>query len=241
MIPKIIHYCWFGQISKPNFVEKCISSWHKYLPDYQFIEWSDKNFDVNYCQYSSEAYQKGKYAFVSDVARAYALYKYGGIYLDTDVEILQSFDHLLVHRSFWGFEAGNYIATSTIGSENGNELIKEYIDQYSDRQFINSDGSFDVTTNVSIVTKLLQKRGLSLDDVKQVIGTDNIVLPKRYLSPYDSRTGILSIHSDTMAIHYYSNTWNATIWFWIKRSVKNCTAKILGEKNSEKLWLRKNN
>ncbi len=237
MIPKIIHYCWFGHGSKPPFVDRCISSWRKYLPDYQIFEWNDKNFDCDCYAYSKEAYHKGKFAFVSDVARAYVLYHHGGIYLDTDVEILQSFDQLLAHRSFWGFEAGKYIATSTIGAVKGNEIIKEYIDQYAGRKFIQEDGSLDLTTNVSIVTQLLQRRGLILENVQQVIDDDNIVFPKRYFSPYDSRTGVLSIHSDTIAVHYYSNTWNSTHWFQLKRMLKNFVAKIFGEKFSEMLWL----
>jgi hypothetical protein len=237
MIPRIIHYCWFGHGPKPTFVERCISSWRKHLPDYQIIEWNKKNFDCNYCRYSSEAYQMGKFAFVSDVARGYVLCNHGGIYLDTDVEVLRSFDHLLVHRSFWGFEAGNYIATSTIGAEKGNELIKAYIDQYSGRRFLQSDGSLDLTTNVAIATNLLQQRGLILDDAQQVIGDDNVVYPQRYFSPYDCRTGVLSIHSDTIAVHYYSNTWNSTIWFRFKRMLKNSIAKIVGEKFSRLLWL----
>lgn len=237
IIPKIIHYCWFGDNPKPAFVEHCISSWRQHLPDYQIIEWNKKNFDCNCCPYSREAFQMGKFAFVSDVARAYALYHQGGIYLDTDVEVLQSFDHFLAHRSFWGFEAGKYIATSTIGAEKGNELIKAYIDQYSGRQFIQNDGSVDLTTNVSIVTQLLQKRGLILDDVQQVIGDNNIIYPQRYFSPYDCRTGVLSIHSDTIAVHYYSNTWNSTRWFRFKRMLKNSVAKVAGEKFSKVLWL----
>jgi len=239
MIPRIIHYCWLGDSPKPTFVESCISSWRKHLPDYQIIEWNPKNFDYNYCLYSREAYQKGKFAFVSDVARGYALYHHGGIYLDTDVEVLQSFDHLLSHRSFWGFEAGNYIATSTIGAEKGNELIRAYLDQYSGRRFIQDDGSMDLTTNVSIVTALIQQRGLILKDSRQVIGNDNVVYPQRYFSPYDCRTGVLSVHSDTISVHYYSNTWNSTRWFRFKRMLKNSVAKIVGEKFSNLLWLRK--
>jgi hypothetical protein len=237
MIPKIIHYCWFGHGPKPPFVDRCISSWHKHLPDYKIVEWNTNNFDYNYCPYSREAYQMDKFAFVSDVARAYVLYHHGGIYLDTDVEIFKSFDHLLDHRSFWGFEAGKYIATSTIGAEKENELIKEYIGQYAGRRFLQSDGSLDLTTNVSIVTNILQQRGLILNDAQQVIGDDNIIYPQRYFSPYDSRTGVLSIHLDTIAVHYYSNTWNSTRWFRLKRMFKNFIAKIVGEKLSKALWL----
>ena len=239
MIPKIIHYCWFGGTPKTAFIESCISSWRKHLPGYDIVEWNPKTFDCNYCRYSQEAYQAGKFAFVSDVARAYALFHEGGIYLDTDVEVRQSFDPFLVHRSFWGFEAGMFVATSTIGAEKGNELIEEYLDQYDGRRFILDDGSRDVTTNVSVTTKIFQRRGLMLNDSQQVIGDGNLVYPQKYFSPYDSRTGVLSLQPETVAVHYYSNTWNSTPWFRLKRMLKNSTARIVGKKISTMLWLRR--
>ena len=115
-IPKIIHYCWFGGKEKPKQVKKCIESWKKHLSDYQIIEWSEKNFDVNQFQYTKDAYAAKKYAFVSDVARVKALLEYGGIYFDTDVEVFKSFDDILDTKCLLGFEEGNYIATSMMGA-----------------------------------------------------------------------------------------------------------------------------
>ncbi len=124
MIPKVIHYCWFGKKEKPDIVKKCIKSWNEFLPEYEIIEWNEKNFDINTYLFTKQAYEIGNYAFVSDYVRVYVLYNYGGIYLDTDTEILGSLDPFLKNSSFWGFEEKNYIATSIIGAECGNEFEK---------------------------------------------------------------------------------------------------------------------
>ena len=187
-----------------------------------------------------EAYQSRKYAFVSDVVRGQVLYAHGGIYLDADVEVLKSFDHFLTHHSFWGFEAGNFVATSTIGAVKGNDIIKSYLDHYNNRHFIQTDGSFDITTNVTVVTRLLLERGLILDNTKQELGDGNIIYPQDVFSPYDSRTGTVSKHSETIAIHHYSNTWDLSKWFLVKKNLKNIVAKLIGKKLSEILWLGRN-
>ena len=122
-IPKIIHYCWFGKKEKPNIVKKCISSWKVILKDYEIIEWNEENFDISSNNFVRQAYENGKFAFVSDYVRVYALYNYGGIYLDTDVEVFKNFDPLLNNESFWGFEEKNFIATSTIGAQKNNKFI----------------------------------------------------------------------------------------------------------------------
>ena len=118
-IPKKIHYCWFGGNPLPKETVEYIKSWKKYCPDYEIIEWNESNFDINRNLYIKQAYEAKKYAFVSDYVRVFALYKYGGIYLDTDVEVFKDFNDLLDNESFWGFEQENYIATSTIGAKKG--------------------------------------------------------------------------------------------------------------------------
>ena len=123
MIPKIIHYCWFGSNKKPRKVRKCIAIWKKLLPDYEFIEWNEDNFDINMIEYAKEAYNEKKYAFVSDVARLYALLQFGGIYMDTDVELLKPLDSFLNHRAFCGFESENFLSTAMIGADKGSEWI----------------------------------------------------------------------------------------------------------------------
>jgi len=240
MIPRIIHYCWFGDAPKPNLIERCISSWRKHLPEYKTIEWNEKNFDIHCCPFVEEAFESRKYAFVSDVVRGHALYSHGGIYLDADVEVLKSFDPFLSHRSFWGFEAENFVATSTIGAVKGHEIIKAYLDHYNNRHFKQPDGSFDIIPNVTVVTRLLQERGLTLDNTKQEIGDGNIIYPQKIFSPYDPRTGSISRGSETIAIHHYSNTWDLSALFLIKRTLKKTMAKLIGKKLSEALWLEEN-
>ncbi|MCC8153387.1 MAG: glycosyl transferase, partial [Tannerellaceae bacterium] len=130
MIPKIIHYCWFGKKEKPGKISKCIESWRRMLPDYQIIEWNEDNFDYESIEYAKSAYRNGKFAFVSDVARLRALIEYGGIYLDTDVEVLKSFDDLLNYHCVFGMEERNYIATSFMACEPQFPLIQEFFNTY---------------------------------------------------------------------------------------------------------------
>ena len=209
MIPRIVHYCWLGHGPKPSFVNRCIATWQKCLETYQIIEWNEEKFDIHSSCYAEEAYKRRKFAFVSDVIRGHALYEHGGIYLDIDVEVLKSFDPLLQHRSIWGFEAGNFVSTSTIGAEKGHELIKAYLDQYANRHFVLPDGSCDVTTNVTVVTNLLRERGLNLDNSRQLIGDNNVVFPQSWFSPYDYRVGKLHNLDNAYAIHHFAVTWSS--------------------------------
>ena len=179
------------------------------------------------CDYSKQAYEMKKFAFVSDVARGHALHEHGGIYLDADVEVRKSFDPLLQYYSFWGFEAGNYIATSTIGLEKGNDLLKTYLQCYAQRQFHAPDGSIDPTTNVSMVTGLLLKRGLIQDGSLQVLEGENVVCPQSWFSPYDYRIGKMEDTSNAYTIHHYAVTWSSRM----TRSVgmaKRCASRIPG-------------
>lgn len=206
-IPKIIHYCWFGRGPKNSAAVQYIAGWKKILPDYRFIEWNEDNFDIQVCPYVEQAYAAKRFAFVSDYARGHGLYEYGGIYLDTDVEVLKPFDDLLHHRSFWGFEAENFIATSTIGAVPKHEFIKAYLEHYHTRQFIRADASHDTTPNVVFVTRLLEDGGLVRDDRLQIVGNDNLILPQSHLSPYEYTSGVMGVLDDAYAIHHYAKTW----------------------------------
>ena len=223
----MIHYCWFGRGPKPKDTLRYIDGWKQLMPDYQIIEWNEDNFDIHVCPYVEQAYAARKFAFVSDYARGHALYEMGGIYLDTDVEVLKPFDDLLQHRSFWGFEAGNYVATSTIGAMPGHELIKTYLEQYHTRTFSGEDGTPDQTTNVQVVTQLWEAQGITRDDERQIVRDDNLILPQRYLSPYDYTVGITVRSSETYAIHHYGKTWMGP-WPKIKGAMKKKTAFLFG-------------
>lgn len=207
MIPKIIHYCWFGRNPKPEGVQKCIASWKKYLPDYEIKEWNEENFDIHINNYCEQAYNNRKWAFVSDVARVMALYHEGGIYFDTDVEVVQSFTPLLHHKAFLGFEGTQWIATSTMGTEPGNPIIKQFIDNYNTRYFENGQGGLDQTTNVEVLTKLLiQEQELILNGKEQQLKHFHI-FPTEYFTPYDYICGRLKKTSNTYSIHWFDQSW----------------------------------
>lgn len=217
MIPKIIHYCWFGNNPKPEIIKKCIDSWHKFCPDYQIIEWNESNFDVTISRYVKEAYESKKWAFVSDYVRLFVLYKYGGIYLDTDCEVLKNLDVFLNHDGvIGGYEEDVYISTATMFSEKENKWIKTLLDYYNDKQFVLSDGKYDLTTNTTILTVLSMKRfGFNIGD--DHINFGNVKLyPSVYFAPLTKRKNdalnnkISSFEIDeneTYCIHHGTATW----------------------------------
>jgi hypothetical protein len=233
-IPKTIHYCWFGGKEKPEIVNRCMESWKRILPDYEIIEWNEDNFNINSNVYVKEAYNVKKYAFVSDYVRVYALYNYGGIYLDTDVEVYRSFDNLLHHPSFWGFEQENYIATSTIGAQKGNPLIKEFLDSYNEKSFIRNDGTYNQLTNVAIITKLLEKRGLISNGQYQEMQGIGVFYPQTYFSPYDYINCQTLITENTYTIHHFYKSW-MPLGKRLKGKVKLLLSKIIGGHNIARL------
>lgn len=209
MIPKIIHYCWLSEEPYPKDIEYCISTWKEKLPDYQFICWNTKNFDVNYLAYTKEAFQAKKWAFVSDYIRLYALYTYGGIYLDSDIEVIKKFDDLLENKAFTCFENNDWVAAWIFGSEQGNPLFKEFMEEYNDRHFILEDGSYDMTPNPKPITKRLIKYGLKLNNEKQELEYITIY-PMDYFCPFNPMRVPRKIFSEnTYANHHFSGAWKS--------------------------------
>lgn len=207
MIPKIIHYCWFGGKKKPMSVIKMINSWKKYCPDYEIKEWNESNFDININRYVKDAYECGKWAFVSDVARLYALYTEGGIYMDTDVEVVRPLDNLLDNNVFLGFEGTEWVGTNMIGATNENSFIKEFLDLYKSEKFINNDNTLNTTTNVERLTDLLKNRyGVLLNGTEQKLNGIHLYTSD-YFCPYDYINGKLSLSNNTYSIHWYSQSW----------------------------------
>lgn len=229
-IPKVIHYCWFGGKEKPEIVKRCIESWHSNLSDYEVKEWNEQNFDIHCNPYVKGAYESKKFAFVSDYVRVHVLYHYGGIYLDTDVEVFKTFNNLLHHDSFWGFEQENYIATSTIGATKGNPLIKIFLDSYQEKDFIKEDGSFDDLTNVAVITGILETKGLKKNGELQEIDKLGIFYPQTYFSPYDYINCRKLITENTYTIHYFHKSW-LPFTTRFKTSIKVVLAKIIGGEN----------
>ena len=207
-IPKIIHYCWFGENPKSKLIKKCIKSWKKYCPDYEIIEWNESNFDININDYVKEAYQEKKWAFVTDYARLWVIYNYGGIYLDTDVELIRSLDGLLNDKSFFGSEDNQHIATGLgFGAEKENFIVKKMMDDYKDIHFIQDDGTFDLLPcpqRNTISVKELFKNEV-FDHVTQCVY--GIVYPKEYFSPLDFHTREMNKTKNTYSIHWFAKSW----------------------------------
>lgn len=208
MIPKKIHYCWFGGKELPGDVKEYIDTWKKYCPDYEIIEWNENNFDITENQYCKEAYEAKKWAFVSDYARLKILYENGGIYMDTDVEVCKSLNRFLKYDWFSGFESEDRIPTGTMGACWNSTIIKIFLDDCNDRHFIKNDGSFDLTTNVEVMTKILKENyKVQLNNTRQIFGDNNLLLPFDYLCAKSFFTGEISKTENTYTIHHFKGTW----------------------------------
>ncbi len=207
MIPKIIHYCWFGGNNKSTLIKKCIRSWKKYCPDYKIIEWNESNFDINCCDYVREAYEAKKWAFVTDYARLKILYENGGIYFDTDVELISSIDEYLQYDGFFCFEDNKHIATGLgFGVSIANHFVKAMIDDYNGVRFIKNDGTFDLLPCPQRNTMAIEKMGLIRNGNTQIIN-NNIFLSAEYFNPINCITGEKVITKNTHAIHWFNASW----------------------------------
>ena len=215
MIPQKIHYCWFGGKPLPDLAVKCITSWKKYLPDYEVIEWNESNFDINMCSYTKEAYESKKYAFVSDYARFWILYNHGGIYFDTDVELIKPINSIVNIGGFFACEQNNSDSTSLfplvnpglgIASIAKHPLYKQILDKYSILHFIKSDGELDLTTVVTIITEVLVKNGLQPTQSIQKVD-DITIYPPEYFCPKNYNTGKIVLTDNSVAIHHYGESW----------------------------------
>ena len=231
MIPKTIHYCWFGRGPKNELAIKCIESWKKFLPDYEIKEWNEDNFDVNLYPYAKEALENRKFAFVTDVVRLYALYTEGGVYMDTDVEVLKTYDPFLHHHMFSGFETDGNVPTGMMAAEEGSLWAKELLEQYNDRKFVLADGSLDLTTNTSVITNYMLSKGLILNNKYQDFNGLCTMYPSDYFCPKDHRTGKIHLTKNTVCIHHFAGSWlNHTIWGDLRHNTKLFLVKIFGEK-----------
>lgn len=206
-IPKKIHYVWVGGKPLPSFQQKCIDSWRKYLPEYEIIEWNEKNFDINANRYCREAYEAKKFAFVSDYIRIYVLYHFGGIYMDTDVEVVKSFDdEFLTCESFSGYETPTSISTGIMGSVAGQALFEKLLSFYDSAVFKNEDGTLNIITNVAIITEIAKENGFVPDNTrKSILGFT--VFPQTYFCPLSHDTDETCFTEKTYTIHHFSGTW----------------------------------
>ena len=206
MIPKIIHYCWFGQGTKPDSFYAYLETWKEKMPDYTIKEWNEDNFDIHCCKYVEQAYQARKFAFVSDYARIYALYKEGGIYFDTDVEVVKPFDDLLEEQFFIGYESKDKLGTSVIASEKSFWLLEDILKKYQNNIFVREDGNLNLMPNTALISGLIQERGITLDNVtKKEKGI--ALFEFTYFSPYNYLTNRMTRSNNTYSIHHFSASW----------------------------------
>lgn len=207
MIPKKIHYCWFGSNPKSKLIKKCIKSWKKHCPDYEIIEWNEDNFDINCCDYVKEAYEAKKWAFLTDYARLWIVYNHGGIYLDTDVELISDLDKFLKYDSYFGFETKTCINTGLgFGAQSGNKIIKAMLDDYNGIHFINKDGTYDLTTCPVRNSDALEQFGLIRNNSIQIID-NNAFFPSEFFSPIDYESCQKNITENTVSIHWFNASW----------------------------------
>lgn len=240
-IPKVINYCWFGGNKKTKLIEKCIESWKKYCPDYEIVEWNENNFDININTYVKEAYENKKWAFVSDYARLYAIYKNGGIYLDTDVELIKNLDDLLEYNLFLASENNVLINTGLgFGATKENKIIKKLLDSYDGIHFVNQESKeLDLTPCTDRNTETLKE---IFGDVSKLLGKELddkcIFLGKEYFCPFNAVTGEMKKTKNTYGIHWFNASWrskNINIREKLLRPIK----RLIGEDNFNKIKRKK--
>lgn len=205
MIPKIIHYCWFGRGEMPKLMKKCIKSWSKFCPGWKVVLWNEDTFDVNSNIWTKQAYEARKFAFVTDYVRLKALYEQGGVYMDADVELVQPIDCFLEHDAFSGFESAVTAPTGIVAAQAGQPVIKGWLDWYKDRPYL-IDGKPNMDPNVSFMTADLKERGLRMDDSLQNID-GMIIYPQTWFCPLSVVEIEKKITADTHAIHHFTSTW----------------------------------
>lgn len=208
----------------PDLAKKCISSWKKYLPEYELMLWNEDSFNLDMFSFTREAYDNRKYAFVTDVVRLFALYQYGGIYMDTDVEVIKPLDRFLYHNAFSGFENDKNIPTGIMASEKGGKWARDNLNYYIGRHFLKEDGSMDLTTNVEIITNYMLPHGLKQDNTLQNFPGLITIYPKDFFCPKSPENEKLYLTENSYTIHHFSGSWIPKY----RRFIRSISLKIGG-------------
>lgn len=253
MVPKVIHYCWFGKTEMPEREKTCIESWKTFFPEYEIKLWNEDNFDYQACEFAKQAYEKEKFAFVSDYARAKILYEHGGIYLDTDVKIIKKFPEVATEKGFMGFERRAFIGTAVLASEAQNDNMKKMLEYYENHDFVQKDGSLDNIANVSILTDIMKTKGLILGGTRQKVDGFEI-FNREVFYPKKISDNEFQITEETVAIHMCSNSWMSErerkrgknkLWINIARPIlqqlRKLGIKILGKEKIRKIEIKLRN
>lgn len=224
--PKVIHYCWFGGAPLPPLAKKCIASWKRYLPEYEIKEWNEDNFDINITPFVREAYDAGKYAFVSDYARLWCVYQHGGVYFDTDVEVIAPMDDILECGGYMAYEKHEHTPECRgyvnlglgFASAAGNPILADIMSYYENTHYLLPDGSENKITIVLITTKVLEKYGLSMMGKLVELPHGITVYPWEYFCPIEYPYKKIEKTANTRTIHHYSESW-LSVWerFIIRR------------------------
>ena len=207
-IPKLIHYCWFGGNPEPELMKKCMESWKRYLPDYKLILWNEESFDVDSNIFVKQAHTLKKWAFVSDYVRFYALYHYGGIYMDTDVEVIKNLDSFLEHEAFTGYENEVFIPTGIVGCTKGHPWAKEIMNYYENKSFVDKSGKTEMTPNTAIITKITtDKFDFNSSKGHQKLRDGLVIYPKEYFCPKSYYDDTIEVTENTYTIHHFEGSW----------------------------------
>lgn len=237
-IPKIIHFCWLSGDPYPESIKNCLDSWKENLPDYEFKLWSKDTFDINSVQWVKEAFECKKYAFAADYIRFWALYNYGGIYLDSDIEVVKDYDRFLNHHSFMGYEYLGIPEAATIGAEPGMPWIKECLDYYEGKSFFNEDGSIRIDA-VPYLIRLVLKEHYNHDFREngnvQDYG-DLVMYPYQYFSPKNYYTDAIESNEFTVSIHRFASAWGPKVKRrWVMR-LHIVLISILGKMKHDRIY-----
>lgn len=256
-IPKIIHYCWFGTKPIPDLELKCIESWRRFLPDYKLMFWNEGTFDLNNHHFAKQAYDNRYYTFVSDLARAHVLTEYGGIYLDTDLEVFSGFEELLKNDNvILGFENKTFIGTAMMASVPNHKIFIDFANHYKELSFISKSGDIQISANPSILAEILKQYKIDFNGEEQLTSGIHIY-PRDYFFPKKLKEGHFRITENTVAIHHFEGSWlterqkkRGKNIFWIEvcrpilRSTKNILAKVISKDKTKKIenkirnWLK---
>lgn len=218
----------------PSLEVKCIESWKKFLPEYELKLWNEENFDLNCNQYVKEAYENRKFAFVSDYVRLYALYTEGGVYMDTDVEVLRSFDTFLHSNAIFGFESNGPVQSCMIASEKGGRCVKDLMEEYNVRRFVKEDMTFDLTPNTVPISDYMIKKGAALNDSYQEIEGIATIYPSEYFSPVNQNTGEICTTENSYCIHHFAGSWMPTNMKFASR-MKKALSRIIGAERMNRI------